>query len=55
MNQLFELRFLVRCVLPAPVAILLQLDLRLDFLLVALRKIVDVLAHRAGKSDEVIL
>lgn len=53
--MLLELRFLVQRLLPAPLAVLLQFDLRLDLFLVPLRKIINVLAHRAGQANEIVL
>ena len=38
-----------------PRAVLLELNLRLDLLLVALRKVIDVLTNAARETDEIIL
>jgi hypothetical protein len=49
------LRLLVQRVLPAPLAVLLHLQTRLQDLLVLLRVVVHVLAHCALEVNQIIL
>ena len=52
---LLQLGFGVDGVLLVPGTILLELNLGLDLLFVALRKIVDALTNAAGQADQIIL